>query len=290
MPAFTAGSDAFIIQVPIPGIAYLWGSNVAGVLNLNPVYYTDMLSVFPLNGETTNVNQFRYASNVLEIIPTVNSMTWTGSINLFKTSCTLSYTSTAVDAYMLSGLYDAVNSSRPEMVLPFNAGVYTPTRTSADDYPFVPIMSQQKWADIYPSASTTTVTGPVTNITFGPITTTGFTGLGNQEVTVIKIPAYSVAGNAGTIRSWACVEYQVASSSPLYEYSTLSAPHDPLALELLKRFYREHPAGCPYYDNESFWKRLLEWIRSTSAAVSMIPGPIGDAALGVNLITNAIPM
>jgi hypothetical protein len=287
-PTFTSGDDAWIVLIPIPGVAFFYGSNVSDTLLLTPVFYSDTTTLFPVGSETSVVNKFRYASNALEIIPTANAMTWAGSIQVFKgpVEAQVQAVGTSGAYVKLSGLDDLINSVRPDCVHPFNLGAYVPTTTTADDYPFVPVATAQTYSDISPAMTTQSTAG--LTCAFATISTQNFIGLGHQEAVFLKIPNWSATANPFTIRTWSCIEYQCGSASALFEYQTLSAPYDPLALAILKKFYADHPSAVPFYENDSFWKRLLEWIRVGSDAVSHIPGEVGMIGKGVNLVANAV--
>jgi len=283
--ALTPGEDGYIVTLPVPGVAFFIGSVGAGTLELYPVFYTDYASLFPVGREGEVVTRFRYASSVIEIIPTVNQMTWTGNLQITKGEVDLT-PSLSSSGYIISGLGALVNTVKPDCVHPFNLGCYVPTRSTDDSYPFQSIMSNQTYAGT--TFEPPTAGSEVTSITFPTISSVNFVGLGKQEVTVIKIPAYSATGNVGVVRTWACVEYQLNSASPFYEFAALSAPCDPLALQLLKQFYAEHSAAVPYYDNDTFWKRFVEWVHGASGLLSALPGPYGTAARGVNMITGVL--
>lgn len=273
LPSFTAGKDGYIIMLPVPGVAYFWGERTAGdvssAMALTAVKYSDFSTLFATGSEAIVVNNFRYASSVLEIIPTVNAMSWTGSIQVFKGRCkgVFAPTATTTNFFEVEGL-DVLNSTKPDNVLPFNHGMYAPTRCTEADYPWNPIMT---------SCDISKVIGPnpAGNFTFTGMT--NFTGFGCQEAVVVKIPAYAAVDTA-ILRTWACVEYQVSSSSILYEYTHASPVYDPLALQLLTRFFKEHPTAVPYYDNDSFWQNFLKWAKTITGALKVIPGPVGEAA------------
>jgi len=283
IPSFTAGADAFLIFAPIPGVAFLYGSVATNVLTLTPATYSDSAALFPPSGPASVVNAFRYASNCAEIIPTVNSNTWSGSIHVSKTVLKVAQVSNSGTSVLhITGLLDAVNTTKPGTILPFNHGFYSPSRQDTDTYPFSPILDAQAWASVSTAAaSTTTITSvvlPASGI---------FLGMGDMECTVVKIPAFSVTGNVGIVRTWCCIEYQLNSNSPFYDFASKSPSPDPLALAMLKSLYAELPVAVPYYENEEFWKRVLAFIRRVSGNLSVVPGPLGNVATGVNMIANA---
>jgi hypothetical protein len=283
-PVSNSTTDTYIFLLPIPGIAYWTGTRTAGsvaAFNLTPVAYSDNATLFPASSESTIVTEFRYASNVVEIVPTVNQMAWGGSIEVFKFPIGEGKSVNASDLYtiLLQGL-DVANSTRPDSVLPFNHGVYSVTSCLSNACDFVPIVTNSPYS---------IVTAPVTataNINFTSASI-NYVGLGKQEGVMIKIPA-TAASNTGLIRTWACVEYNVSSNSVLYEYSHISPPCDLMALSLVKKFIKEQPAGVPFYDNESFWRTFLTWVRNISGPLRVLPGPVGEVARITNLISETV--
>ena len=269
MPTFTAGTDGYIVVAPVPGVSYFYGERAAGTtgaITFTPVFYSDNATLFPAGAEASVVNNFRYASSVVELIPTVNAMSWSGSIQVFKGQCKTEFVPGAAANYYEWSGWDVINSSKPTTVLPFNHGCYSPTRCAEADYPFTQVLQAVPYNKVNPVGATVTITS-----------TPNFVGLGCEEVVVIKLPSYAVA-NTATIRTWACVEYQVSSTSILYEYSHMSPPWDPLAMQLLNRFFKEHPSAVPFYDNDSFWRTFLSWAKTITGALKVIPGPVGEAA------------
>lgn len=281
----SANLDTYILQLPTPGVAFWWAQGPGPTFTFVPVLYSDTTTLFPLGYENTNADGFRIASNTLEIIPTVNSMTWTGSIQVSKTTVYFKEGINPVDGlprYTLGGL-EAVLGTKPTTILPFNCGAYAPSRPADVVNNFDAILSKVVNNNITISAPV----GYTFNLGLGA---TQFLGCGSQEVSIFKVPTYSVAGNAGIIRTWSCVEYQVNAFSALYEYQSISPPHDPLAMQLATEFFNEHSSAVPYYENENFWSKVAEWIRRVSGTLSVLPGPYGNVAKGVNMISNALIM
>jgi hypothetical protein len=274
-----AGQDFYIVLAPVPGVAYYTGSRATGStasLTLTPTYYSDTATIFPSTVEGTVVNAFRYASNVLEIVPTVNSMAWGGAIEVWKgvlTGGVFDVGAASTANYSING-FDALNSDRPQSVLPFNHGAYSVTTCCNAENMFTPILTNSPPAVIIcPMKSGASVTlGGASN----------FTGIGCQETVIFKMP-FSTASNTALIRTWACIEYQVTPTSILYDYSHVSPPADPRALALVRQFIHSNPAAVPYFDNDSFWKRFTSWVKTISGALRVVPGPVGDIAGIVNL-------
>jgi hypothetical protein len=282
-PGFTAGADSYIVQLPVPGVAYYWGSVSAGALALNPVYYSDYATVFPTGQESSNISSFRYGGQAMEIIPLVNAMTWTGSVQVFRGQVELSTfgVSASAAAFVATGLASLINSSKPDAVHPFNLGCFCVSRQTQPDYPFHQIHPGTANSEInvsgYPSGVTVSFAGG-----------TAFLGLGSMEAIVYKIPAYSTTGNIFTIRTWAMMECQVNSASALYEYAHISPMEDRAAMALVKKAFSEMQLCVPFYENEGLWSKILAFIKTASAAMSFVPGPVGEIAAGVGTITAAV--
>jgi len=232
LPALTDGKDTYLVCLPVPGVAYFYGQVTAGSLTLIPVYYPDHLSVFVGGQETTNASAFRYGGLAMEIIPTVNAMTWTSSVQVFRGPVELSIkaVSASATAYSLGGLMPLVNSVKPDAVHPFNMGCFCISRQTDTDFPFHPVLENTITNEINVAQTT-----GATAVTFGATAGQQFTGLGSMESIIYKIPAYTAAGNALTLRTWAFMEMQVTSTSTLYEYTHISPPSDAVALALVKK-------------------------------------------------------
>jgi hypothetical protein len=294
LPTYTTGYDVYIIQLPIPGIAYFWGQRVAGstagTMSLIAVPYNNAGTYFPQAtstiGEDLNVTSFRYASNVIEIIPTVNEMTWGGSIQVWKSDMRVVEqpvsVSTVLTQFKYIGGFATLASTEPNGVFAFKDGVYAPAYNKDTTYEWTPVNINQTWAglssnqntssDIYDALITWTAPGAL-----------NFVGLGNFEATVIKLPALP-AGQTAVVRAWSCQEYQVSPLSNMYDFVHASPPYDPRAMALLKEYIKTIPAGVPWKDNASFWNTFVEWVRKGAMVASHLPGPVGAIGAGITSI------
>lgn len=286
LPALTDGLDTFIVQAPVPGVAYFYGQVGAGNLVLNPVYYSDFLSVFPLAAESSNAQSFRYGGQAMEIIPTVNAMTWAGSVQVFRGEANLTLSGQAGSCSLsIAGLSALINSKRPDAVHPFNLGCFCPSRQTQADFPFHPVNTNTVWDELYVATYSGSGAGITVSFAAG---VTGFVGMGSMETIVYKIPGYNKTANSLTLRTWAYNEFQVSSSSSLYEYAHMSPMHDPFAMALVKKAYMELQLCVPFYENDGIWSKILSFIKTASGALSFVPGPMGEAAAGVGMIANAL--
>lgn len=284
MPAFTASKDAYIIQLPVPGVAYFYGQITAGVLVLTPVLWSEGQTLFPVGFEGTNFSKFRFAGSALEVVPTVNAMTWAGSVQVWRGPVNLSMTTTVAPAtvYNIVGLSELITSLKPEAVHPFNMGCYCNSRPTDLEFPWQPILTGLSGASEVTFDSTSTIS----------ITTSGwginFVGLGAMEAVVYKIPNFSTTANAGVIRTWQALEFQVSSLSALYEYAHISPPHDPVALALLRRVLNEVDVCVPFYENDGVWSKVLAYIRKYASLLSHVPGEVGTIATGVSMVASGL--
>jgi len=280
----SATLDSFILLLPTPGVAFWYAQTNPAIpaanFTLTPVYYDGFGTLFPPGLEDTVVDEFRLASNVIEIVPTVNSMTWAGAIEVFKGPVSMSpYDDTGSGAIGLKvvGL-EAMLTVKPQSVMPFNHGCYAVTAPLSDTYPFIPIAKALTSADVYAG---TGVGGAV--VTFGG--GQNLIGFGTQEAVFIKLPAgTSTTSNTAIVRTWSCVEYQLNSHSAFYDFASQSPCHDPIALALVREFIHTHPTAVPYYDNASFWSNFLAWVGTVSGALKVVPGLVGEVAGITNLV------
>lgn len=276
--------DTYIIQVPVPGYAALICRRAAGTTNqfINAssgvTAYTDFSTIYPSNSTmTTVVNQFRLASNIIELIPLMNQMTWSGSILVSKCNMQLEDTLTTFLQNTLGGT-NGVNGclSKPDAIFPGNHGCYAFARPCEPNYPFRSVLLNQLFSQVAGASSPGAAV--TTEALFGLMTDgTLFPGVGALETTIIYLPATATA-QTYCMRTRQCVEYQINSTSVLWEYSRISAPFDPLALRLLKAYCSQIPVACPFYDNESFWKRFVLWASKSVGNIDFLGEPINKIA------------
>lgn len=91
------------------------------------------------------------------------------------------------------------------------------------------------------------------------------------------------------LRAWACVEYIVGNSSPLYEYSRLAPPRDELAIQLYHKYAEQLEIAVPAAQNDFSWAKLWNWVKAAlSTAAAVVPGPVGLAASAAGALATAI--
>ena len=285
-----AGRDSYILILPIPGIAYFTFNLAAGtpLSNVNawgPVSYGDSATLFPSQATSTdNVTKFRYVSQHVELVPTVNAMQWSGSITAWKINPQVmerSAQAALTDGLRtVTGLNQTLGAQTAEAYSgPVINGIFAGTYSSSSVFEFSPIFDSQGSIPINMVASDfQQLIAPGT---------TGIPGFDNGfESLCIKI-TNTGAQNTFVIRNYACVEYIASPTSGLYEYQMVSC-NDAVAIALYKQIIKELPVGVHYMDNENFWRRVLNIIRMVSGSLAILPGPYGAMAGGVNAISTGI--
>lgn len=288
---FARGFDYYILLLPVPGYSYFFFSlpantPVVASTVLNGVTYSDYQNLFNAagtgSGNTADVvNRFRYVSNHVEIIPTTNSMSWTGNFQVFRVPIQFAPrpSTVAINQYTVSGLNGLNATNADQYTGPFNLGAYAAAYNTGNGFDFSSIVEGLV------TVPTTVIAGD-----FGTISTTfGFTGFDNNfDCVCVKLSG--VGDNpldTCIIKTWACVEYLAVLGSSVYEYQTFSMS-DPVALDMYRKIIRELPVGVSYLDNEGFWTRVLSIIKRMSGAAAVLPGPYGLAAAGVNMTASAL--
>jgi len=288
---FNANTDYYILLAPVPGISFFQTSVAAGTgfistSSFGAFQYSDFGTMFGSpNTMADIVTKFRYISNHIEILPTVNQMTWTGNIQVFKlpvslTLDTIGVTGGDAATFSITG-FQAINETNANQYTgSFNMGAYSACYNSGAQFDFQPIL---EGATTYPATF-------VTGRDFGQIyNINGIPGFDNQfETLCIRVSGIgSNTNNSCIIKTWACVEYQVQPGTLLYEFGSVS-PSDELAIKLYREVILGLPVAVPFYDNEGFWQRVLRVIRQVSGSLSIIPGPLGMISGGVNSIASGV--
>jgi hypothetical protein len=303
-----AGRDYYVLLAPTPGIAYFVASVTAGAapgrsVNFQAVTYSSFSGLFDVAGDGKScanlTTKYRYVSNHFEFVPTMNATSWAGNIQVFKlpVQCVRRENDDGGgnDRLTVTGLGSSIVNSGVESILstginasdmdqytgPYNLGCYTAAYMRGGD--------SWNWSDIWdeqnpiPAISQAGDWGSLGN---GSKSIPGFDN--NFETTVIKFSGLGSTAPQGIIKTWACVEHQFVPGSVMYEMQNNRNCYDPQAMEMYRAVIQELPIGVSFLDNDSFWQRVLAIIRRVSGAASVIPGPYGMAATGVNLVANAL--
>jgi len=287
---YAANTDVYYILAPSPGIAYYTATVAAGtpilattVFTATP--YSDFATLFGAAGGAAAAEiatKFRFVSNHFELVPTTNQMTWSGNVQAWKIPLAIEVrnTTNAANLYSVVGLGGCNATNANQYTGPFNLGVYTACYNTGAEFLFNRILE-----------SSTSLPDPILPADFGQLSFPAgcITGLDEQfDSLVVKISGVGAnASNTAIIKTWACVEYQVLAGNSVYEYTTFS-PCDELAIQIYKKVINELPVGVAFVDNESFWRRVLQIIRTMSGALSAVPGPYGLAAQGVHSLSSAV--
>jgi hypothetical protein len=283
--SFTALTDYYILLLPTPGIAYWVATTVSGVAPVaattwTGVNYADFATMFGSSGTAADqVTKFRFISNHIEIIPTVNQMVWSGNIQAWKIPVTIGERLGGAnfnDTQAPLGLAGVLSTLANQFSGPYISGIYSACYSANSSFIFQSIQE-----------GITTLPNTLNAADFGGLASTnGFPGLDNEfESLVIKISGVTATETA-LIKTWSCVEYQVSPNSVLYEFQSFSSS-DKLAMELYREIICNLPVGVPYDMNDTFWQRVLNIISQISGVTSLLPGPYGLASRGVNMISNA---
>lgn len=289
-----AGRDTYIWLCPSPGVAYAFVNVASGVPLLGTeqwaaVGYADFVEMFGADEKATanKITQYRYVSNHMELVPTVNQTKWSGGISAFKFQATVNLRQTSLNTtdniVGLSGL-EAANAKNANMFSgPVINGLYTGAYSAAAEFEWQPVYENVKQLPgvFIPGTDFGTLLGVSGHLA----------GLDNGfENVIIKITNDGTNPNTFITRNYACVQYKVrpgSDSAVMYNAQTVAC-HDELAITLYKRIIAELPVGVTYMDNDSFWQRVLQIIQMVSGGLSVLPGPYGMAAGGVNMLSNAV--
>jgi len=286
---FGAGTDTYLLLTGTPGVAY-WEVNTAigagflATTAMNANNYADYSSLFGTLGQEANqVTKFRTISQAVEITPTVNEMTWTGSITAWKAPVTqLLRTGTASFDYSVTGLQSMNANTNSQFVGSFKDGIYMLSGNAEPDFEFKNILENQSKM---PVATGVPDFGQLVGAPSVP-------GLSDLEAIIIKISIPAGSPNmTAVMRVWACVEYQVNPSSVLIEYTRSSPAYDPIALAKYREVLKQLPIAVTCKDNVSFWefvKRILSSSSAIAGVASAFPGPYGQAAGGYSTMAAAL--
>lgn len=294
----SAGRDTYLLLLPVPGIAcyridLAAGANLTSSDQFDPVFYSDCATMFPNGADTTlNFNSFRYISNHIELVPTVNATQWAGSITAWKLP--IAVVTRSGIAGVGSGLLtvtglQAVNATNVNMYSgPICNGIYSGCYSGDSSFRFTNIIDD---ASSIPSTIQGGDFGRLrTGIMPNSTQAMGVTGFDNAfECLVVKISNNSsTLNNSFVLRSYACVEYKVSPGSALKEFESVSPCEDEEALKLYRAIVNELPVGVHYLDNDTFWQRVLDIIARLGMVGSNLPGPYGMISAGVGGIAAGI--
>lgn len=307
VPAPTNNDDILIIQPPVPGVAFYWAAVSAGTevtidTGFTPVTYNDYQEIFqcpitlnpgaptPAPGTpelNERVQAFRFAGNSLELICTSNAFQWTGSLTCFKGKSELTDSKTytnagfGTQAKVFNGLENFNNNGAVStFVAPANLGAFMTAVDTESTFISSPVAADLFQLNVQDLA----IKGKLNGC---------FTGLGNLETNYIRMQGtrFDDENTTFMLRIWSSLEYTPKPGTVLYNASTPNAMHDPSALLAYRAIVQDLPVAVSYFDNDSFWKKLLNVVGKVGGALSVIPGwgTIAGAAGGLaTSVANAI--
>lgn len=295
-------NDYFIIVPPVPGVSHFvvqgggfpddqtqWQANRYD--SFDGLYGTQQT-------ETSDVvTAFRYMSQLIELVPTTNNMTWTGSISVFKVplKCSVSNyisrvnlpASTSLDAsganQTIIGLEAVTSTNSDQYTAPSNLGCFTAAHQNNNDFPFTPTFEG------YDTVPKRNLAGDVPEGCYGALNafdSRGIPGFGQLDTIVIRVSG--AINNTFVLKTWAALELQIQNSSPLYQYTIQSPLYDPSAIAAYMAMVRASPNAVSYYENSGFWDFIKRTVRTISGSLALLPGPYGQVAGGINQIMNGL--
>jgi hypothetical protein len=301
---FTPNTDTYLLQAPVPGYAYFKAEVPIGgdPLLFEGVAFPSYETNFGTGTDLENkFSKFRYASLASGIYPTSNMMQFSGSIQVWRIDLNLaeslkpttgatptSLNDTSMVVKRIQGLQGVVPlAPRDNYSNSFIQGAYTFAFDKSQDFTWSDFCASSE----YTSANTST-TGDSSFYkrlkSEGLPNNKRLTGLGNTNTIVYKISTPVGAVNTAIIRFWNCLELQPDTNSALFQFSGVSPPHDPLALEIYHSLKMRFPVAMPCSENSKFWETVLRAIEQASKIGMLFPGPAGLISGGVNTIATAI--
>jgi hypothetical protein len=296
---FAPLTDTYILVAPIPGYAYFMVEVPVGGAPTNfvgvpfPTYKTNFG-----DGTTTDLNfsKFRYASLAAGLYPTSNFMQFAGSVQVWRTDLNLSENSR--DAVITSGIPDVVRPFLQKRIVGMQSVTTLAPRDNYSEsfikgaYSFGFDKSQDfEWNDFVSAPEYVEQDGgtPLTvRRLVASSALTRLTGLGNVNTLVFKISTPGGAVNSAMFRVWNCIELQPNTDSSLFQFSGVSPPHDPLALEAYHQLKMRFPVAMPCAENAKFWETVLRVLQQISKVGMLLPGPAGVMAGGLSTIVDSI--
>lgn len=295
--SFNPGVDTYILIAPVPGYAYFIG-NSASVGGPPPSLFTGVpfptydTNFGPTGTDSENkFSKFRYASMAAGLYPTSNFMQFSGSIQAWRVDLNLAETlnlaitdtapvaSNYFVAKRIQGLQGVTNLvPRDNYSESFIKGAYTFAFDKTQDFEWQDFVSGNQFQETGGPAASRLSWDGVRNLT----------GLGNVNTIVYKISTPLDAVNTALFRVWNCIELQPDTNSALFQFSGVSPPHDPVAIEMYQNFKMRFPVALPCVENAKFWETVLRMIRTVSQAGTFLPGPAGVISGGIHTITEAL--
>jgi len=326
--------DYLLIIAPIPGYAFFAADLKAAPLRPDRVFvghaFDEASTLFPpqlLNEPPTGsdvVTGFRYMSQLVELVPTTNQTSWSGSIQAFRlpardTLATLSTQITAVDVegskslatvpftqHVPTGLEGLGAANTDRYVAPSNLGVFMSALNQDETFSFAETFETFQLRDTtnrvsYPAGAEVRdqyhngnqPVGSYGTFVSDGTTNTPLAGWGNLDTLVIRVTG--AANNTFILRNWASLECQINPASALYSYTKQSPECDLPAISCYNMIARQAPIAVSYYDNATFWEtvkkiagKIFNLAKPVATALTALPGPAGLISGGISQILNAL--
>lgn len=298
-----ANSRRYYLFMPVPGVAFYYydGKSVENSPPSNavftPFYFPDAQLIFPASGQA-NATRFRYASTAAGVYAMGNEFNTSGSIRIWKTRASLDEFHSrfvvtdkgGVDRSLVSGVryLTGVDMDIPRtesFVTRAIQGGYTMAANNSVDFEFSDVMPKclNLPEDVLTDGSGTSDTNQKYRFIGG------IPGFGNMDVICLTVDNPSTTAQTSfMIRTWACVEYQICSRSPLYAFAGMSAPYDPMALAMYREIAVKLPPAVPSAENADMWRRISNMMRSLFGGLSFVPGPVGLIAGGADAVVSGL--
>jgi hypothetical protein len=294
--------EQYILILPIPGYSHFKLSDPASAPGPNSIWigvpYSDATGLFGAPGLADNqVTSFRYMSQLAELVPTTNAMTWTGSIEVYKVPIRLTQVTARYDttpgaapqtilnttSYTPTGLQGVESTNCDRFSTPSHLGVFANATSDQPEFNFVNV---QDFGTQVPVRNGVGDLIPDLNSAINKYGTIqgnshGIVGFGEIDSIVIKLSGVTT-DNTFRLKTWATMEFTVNTNSALYEYSIMSPNYDAAAIAAYHNMVRACPIAVTYYENANFWQTILKIANTISGALSFIPGPVGAIAGGIN--------
>lgn len=307
--SFAANTDTYIIIAPVPGYAYFTASAATGTVpqdfpgTVFPTYTTNFgnsttsdatIDYYNTNGN--NFTEFRYASLAAGLYPSTNYMSFSGSISVWKVDMNLMtntvfaitqalpQVTTEVDTTRLMGTQSITSVvPRDNYTENFMKGAFAVAFDQTGNFEWQHFV----YRDNYGNNAAASTGAPIRRLTSPIAGAQPLPGFGNTETIIIKVATGATAGSA-ILKVWNCIEMKARTDTNLHQFSSLSPPYDPLALDVYSKVRNQLPVAVCCEQNAFSWQRVLDVLKSIGYLGSHIPGPIGMVSGGIGAISEGL--
>jgi len=324
-----AGKDTYIVKAPVPGYSIFKQSVAVGaqptslVGTVSNTYEQNYGNGSP---KQNNYSNFRFASGGIGVYPTMNYMSFNGSISTWKADLhfednlitgvtqvdtgevqTPEYTKETVggtanvmvstgeltQAVLTSATYDDSivqrNVAGLQSINPLPPrDNYTESIIKGMFTVVTNNKSDFEWANFCDADSYVATDGDSSTCALTSDGTHPLKGLGCLQTSVTKITNNSTEDATLIVKEWSCLEMQPNTNSLTYSFSGKSPKYDPIALEMYNVIKDNLPVAVPCAQNSSFWERVLAIMRNVGRVGSFLPGPFGAVGTGIEMISEGL--